>query len=73
MIGLEFVTDRESLDPAPKIALDFLNELFEHNILIGKGGLYGNVIRIQPPMCLSKADVEYAIYYFDKVLEKIAK
>lgn len=46
MIGLEFVTDRESLDPAPKIALDFLNELFEHNILIGKGGLYGNVIRI---------------------------
>ena len=37
-------------------------------MLIGKGGLDGNVLRIKPPMCITAADVEFAIDVLDRTL-----
>ena len=45
----------------------------EEGLLIGKGGLYGNVIRLAPPMILSESDVDEAIGMFDRGLTKAAK
>ena len=46
MIGVELVTDKESKTPDA----DFLNRVYEktkdHGILLGKGGRFGNVIRL---------------------------
>ena len=45
MQGLELVRDRETKEPAPDIVAKVFEETKRQKVLIGKGGLYGNVIR----------------------------
>jgi len=45
MQGLELVKDRETKEPAPQEVAKMLEETKRRGVLIGKGGLYGNVIR----------------------------
>jgi len=40
----------------------------EHGVLLGKGGLYGNVIRLKPPMCITRGDAEYLLFVLGKAL-----
>ena len=35
----------------------------------GRGGLYGNVLRIKPPMCLTRDDADFLVDCLDEVLE----
>jgi len=42
----------------------------ELGLLIGKGGLYGNVLRIKPPMCIRAEDVDFAIDVLDVALAR---
>ncbi|PRY40289.1 aspartate aminotransferase family protein [Umezawaea tangerina] len=59
MVGIELVgPDGE---PAPKAALAVLEGARERGLLIGKGGLYGNVIRLAPPMTVTADEVEEAL------------
>lgn len=45
MQGIELVKDRETKEPAPDALLKVFEETKRRGVLIGKGGLYGNVIR----------------------------
>jgi 4-aminobutyrate aminotransferase-like enzyme len=45
MQGIELVKDRETKQPAPDAVLRVFEETKRRRVLIGKGGLYGNVIR----------------------------
>jgi 4-aminobutyrate aminotransferase-like enzyme len=45
----------------------------KNHLLIGKGGLYGNVIRITPPMNISRGDVEECIRLLDLSFEEVAR
>jgi alanine-glyoxylate transaminase/(R)-3-amino-2-methylpropionate-pyruvate transaminase len=69
MLGVELVKDRKTRVPAKEETLEFMERIREQGILIGKGGLDGNVLRIKPPMCLSAEDVDFALYAFDKALK----
>ena len=40
-------------------------------VLIGKGGLYGNVLRVKPPMCVTKEDADFALDVIEAALGKI--
>ncbi len=42
-------------------------------VLIGKGGLDGNMLRIKPPMCLTAADVDFALDVLDQALRAVRK
>lgn len=62
MIGVEMVTDKESRRPMPMD--DFVpiwEDAKDMGVLLGKGGLYGNVFRIKPPMCITKDDADFAV------------
>jgi 4-aminobutyrate aminotransferase-like enzyme len=43
----------------------------QHGLLIGKGGLYGNVIRLSPMLNIGKADVDEAVRILDKSFGEI--
>jgi 4-aminobutyrate aminotransferase-like enzyme len=58
MQAIELVEDRTSKQPAATATLAVMEAARENRILIGKGGLYGNVIRITPPLNISQSDVD---------------
>ena len=66
MQGLELVKDRATKEPAPQATTQLLERTRENGLLIGKGGLYGNVVRLSPMLNISKADVDEAIRLLDK-------
>lgn len=61
MWGVELVKD-ETKTPAPEIATAVKEELRdEHGVLIGVGGFYKNVLRIQPPLTITRAELDTAV------------
>src|SRR5206468_2744579 len=58
MQALEFVRDRESKEPYKEAQAIVVETAREQGVIIGKGGLYGNVVRMTPPMSVTKADVD---------------
>jgi len=71
MQGVELV--REGKEPASEEILQVFEATKRQGLLIGKGGLYGNVIRIAPPLNISKADVDEAVRILDKALEEVTR
>src|SRR3984957_1078891 len=71
MQGLELVKDRVTKEPAPEATAQLLERARENGLLIGKGGLYGNVIRLSPMLNISKSDVDEAVRLLDKSLSEI--
>ena len=65
MQAVECVKDRETKEPDPQSVLRVFEETRNRSVLIGKGGLYGNVIRIGPPLVATKANVDELIAALD--------
>jgi 4-aminobutyrate aminotransferase len=68
MQALELVENRETREPSARLALAVLEAARRERLLIGKGGLYGNVLRITPPLNISKADVDEFLQRLDRSL-----
>jgi 4-aminobutyrate aminotransferase len=66
MIGIEFVKDRESKDPAIKLRDDIVDLSFERGLLtLGCGG---STIRFSPPLSTSKSEVDEALLIFEEAI-----
>jgi 4-aminobutyrate aminotransferase len=70
--ALEFVKDRTSKEPAPEATNQFMEECRKRGLIVGKGGLLGNVIRTSPPLNIGKSDVDEAIRIMDEALVAIS-
>jgi alanine-glyoxylate transaminase/(R)-3-amino-2-methylpropionate-pyruvate transaminase len=73
MLGVELVRDRGQKTPAREETLDVLEAGREMGVLLGKGGLDGNVLRIKPPMCITAADVDYALEVLDQAFSRVER
>jgi 4-aminobutyrate aminotransferase len=71
MQGLELVKDRQSKEPAPEACRQLFEATKELGLLIGKGGLYGNVIRIAPPLTAQEEDIAEALDLLDRAFAKV--
>ena len=71
MQGLELVNDRTTKEPAPEATTQLLERTRENGLLIGKGGLYGNVVRLSPMLNISKGDVDEAMRLLDKSFSEL--
>jgi len=65
---VELVRDREIREPANIEAAAVLEMCKERGLLIGKGGLFGNTLRIKPPMCITREDANFLADCLDEVL-----
>jgi 4-aminobutyrate aminotransferase len=66
--AIELVEDRKTKAPAVAQTGMLMEAARENRILIGKGGMYGNVIRLSPPMNITRSDVDQFIGLLDKSL-----
>ena len=71
MQGLELVRDRKTKEPAPEATAELLERTRNNGLLVGKGGLYGNVIRLSPMLNIEKDDVDEAIRLLDKSFAEV--
>ncbi|KHN33828.1 Alanine--glyoxylate aminotransferase 2 like 2, mitochondrial [Glycine soja] len=71
MLGVELVTDRELKTPAKNETLHVMDQMKELGVLIGKGGYYGNVFRITPPLCFTKEDADFVADAMDLTLSRM--
>uniref|UniRef100_A0A0A9GBF5 alanine--glyoxylate transaminase n=1 Tax=Arundo donax TaxID=35708 RepID=A0A0A9GBF5_ARUDO len=71
MLGVELVTDRQLKTPAKVEICHGMEHMKEMGVLVGKGGFYGNVFRITPPLCFSKDDADFFVEVMDIALSKL--
>lgn len=71
MQALELVKDRKTKEPNPQAVLKVFEETKKRGVLIGKGGLYGNCIRIGPPLIATKDDMDEMVTALDEALATV--
>ncbi len=66
MIGVEFVTNRESKEPAKELSDRVVDLTFERGLLMLSCGR--SVIRLAPPLSISKSEVDEGLLVFDEAI-----
>ncbi|XP_003489726.1 alanine--glyoxylate aminotransferase 2, mitochondrial isoform X1 [Bombus impatiens] len=70
MIGIELISNFETKKP---LQTEYVLEIFENiknmGVLVGKGGLHANVLRIKPPLCVTKMDADFTFAVIKRTLE----
>jgi len=72
MWGLELVKDRQTKAHAGAEAIAVMEEARERGLLIGKGGLHGNVVRMSPPYTMTRAECEQLVQILDQSLAAVS-
>jgi 4-aminobutyrate aminotransferase-like enzyme len=69
MIGIEVV--REGKAPAADLTTAFMDTARQEGVLVGKGGLYGNVLRVTPPLTITEAEVDEALEKLGRACDRV--
>jgi 4-aminobutyrate aminotransferase-like enzyme len=73
LIGIELVKDRETKAPATKEVAEVYRRGMELGVIFGEtryAGL-GNVVKIKPPLCVSRDQMDKALDAFDRILTEL--
>jgi 4-aminobutyrate aminotransferase-like enzyme len=68
--GLEFV--KEDKKPAPDLTYNIIYAAAENGLMLGKLGLFGNVIRIAPPLCITEEEVVLGLRILENAMASIS-
>ncbi|NJN79621.1 MAG: aminotransferase class III-fold pyridoxal phosphate-dependent enzyme, partial [Anaerolineales bacterium] len=71
MIGVELVKDRESKQPAKELMNRLVEKAFERGLLTLSCGQ--SVIRIAPPLSISKSEIDEGLHLFEDALTAAEK
>ncbi|HEX4121644.1 MAG TPA: aminotransferase class III-fold pyridoxal phosphate-dependent enzyme [Verrucomicrobiae bacterium] len=71
LVGMELVKDRATKEPAKAECAHVVETCRDLGLLLGKGGLWGQTIRMAPPMCLTEADAAFMIEVLDAALSTL--
>jgi 4-aminobutyrate aminotransferase len=73
MQGVELVKDRTTKEPGSDLVSRILEETRRRGLLLGKGGMYGNVLRITPMLNVSADEIDHALSVLDQAFSSIAE
>jgi 4-aminobutyrate aminotransferase-like enzyme len=68
MTGIELVRDSATREPAGELAGRVKDEMAERGVLIGTSGRHGNVLKIRPPLPITRDEAELVVSRLDGVL-----
>ena len=71
MLGIEFVKDRVTKQPGREECARAVENARELGLLLGKGGLWGQTIRLAPPMCITREDADFILAVLDEAIGAI--
>lgn len=69
MIGIEIVKNIDSKEPATAEAAKIRKAVRDKGVLLGLGGSYGNVLRVQPPLTISDDELDKVLAAIKEVME----
>lgn len=70
MLGVEIVKNNKTKEADKESTTEILEMAKDMGLLIGRGGYFGNVIRIKPVMCITSEDVDFALKVLDIAFSK---
>lgn len=73
LIGIELVKDKKSKEYAKEETIELIELCKDKGLLLGKGGLFGNVIRIAPALSINKKQADFLLKVMDESITKITK
>lgn len=68
--GLEFVLDRETLEPATAETTRICDRMLELGVIIQPTGDRQNILKIKPPLCLDRAGADFFVDGLDRVVRE---
>lgn len=69
-LGIEFVMDRETKEPAPLQVSYIVERMREEGVLASTDGIFRNVIKIKPPLVFGKKDVDFYLETLERVISE---
>ena len=69
---MELVKDSKKT-PAAKEAAKVKTLMKEKGFLIGVGGLYGNVVRLEPPLIISRREIDFGIAAMESAISEAGR
>jgi len=73
MIGVEIVKDEKTKEPGAEECKEIRKLCADYGLIVGLGGWWSNVIRIQPPLTIRKEHVEKAVEAFERAVKEVKK
>jgi len=71
LMGLEFVKDKKTKEPAPMLIRPLIEDCANHGLLVGSVGMYGNVIRVGPPLVMTRAEADESLAIMEGALKRL--
>ncbi len=72
LLGMELVKDRKTKEHAVAETARLMDLCKDRGVLLGKGGLFGNVLRIGPPLTINAEQVDFLLEAIDQSLTEIS-
>jgi len=71
VMGLEFVKDKKTKEPAPELIPQIIDRCAQNGLLVGAVGIFGSVIRVAPPLVITEAEAHESCDIMERVLTSL--
>ncbi len=68
VMGVELVKDKKTKEPAPDLVRKLIDVAAQNGLLIGSVGVFGNVVRVAPPLVITEDEAVESLDIFEKSL-----